>query len=386
MNENHISLEVVTADSILDQVRKYLYLSSYYFSAHPITHEWIAEHDRHMFEALGERFHREFNVDTEFSLQLSLFVRDEQAIKYINSKKETLLSEIDGLIYPYAEYRSYFNAVKAAVHDIADIEYDTIEDSCQWEKYVRDAVKDESEKLKAIKAEQEKLRANLLRAVSHDLRTPLTTIIGSSSSYLENYPDLTEEERTELIANIKEDSEWLLNMVENLLTVTRIREDSADKVKKSSEVVEEVVSEAILRLQKRIPQVRIRVTMPNDFLMLPMDPTLIEQVLINLIENASVHSGSREPVDLIIKETKDLVSFVVRDYGNGIDPQLLPHIFEGKHHTAVTADGHRGIGIGLSICQTIIQAHGGEISAANHAGGAEFIFTLPKEKENENYV
>ena len=114
-----------------------------------------------MFEALGERFHREFNVDTEFSLQLSLFVRDEQAIKYINSKKETLLSEIDGLIYPYAEYRSYFNAVKAAVHDIADIEYDTIEDSYQWEKYVRDAVKDESEKLKAIKAEQEKLRSGM---------------------------------------------------------------------------------------------------------------------------------------------------------------------------------------------------------------------------------
>ncbi|HJD47981.1 MAG TPA: DUF4118 domain-containing protein [Candidatus Mediterraneibacter norfolkensis] len=244
-----------------------------------------------------------------------------------------------------------------------------------------------AEREKALfEAEQEKLRANLLRAVSHDLRTPLTTIIGSSSSYLENYPDLTEEERTELIANIKEDSEWLLNMVENLLTVTRIREDSDDKVKKSSEVVEEVVSEAILRLQKRIPQVRIRVTMPNDFLMLPMDPTLIEQVLINLIENASVHSGCGEPVDLIIKETKDLVSFVVRDYGNGVDPQLLPHIFEGKQHTAVTADGHRGIGIGLSICQTIIQAHGGEISAANHAGGAEFIFTLPKEKENENYV
>lgn len=161
LNENHISLEVVTADSILDQVRKYPYLSSFYFSVHPITHEWIAEHDRHMFEALGERFHREFNVDTEFSLQLSLFVRDEQAIKYINSKKETLLSEIDGLIYPYAEYRSYFNAVKAAVHDIADIEYDTIEDSCQWEKYVRDAVKDESEKLKAIKAEQEKLRSGM---------------------------------------------------------------------------------------------------------------------------------------------------------------------------------------------------------------------------------
>ena len=244
-----------------------------------------------------------------------------------------------------------------------------------------------AEREKALfEAEQEKLRANLLRAVSHDLRTPLTTIIGSSSSYLENYSELTEEERTELVANIKEDSEWLLNMVENLLTVTRIREDSENKVKKSSEVVEEVVSEAIQRLQKRIPQVRIRVTMPNDFLMLPMDSTLIEQVLINLIENASIHSGSKEPVDLIIKEAAEVITFSVRDYGNGIDLQLLPHIFEVQQHPAAAADGHRGIGIGLSICKTIIQAHGGDISAVNHAIGAEFTFTLPKEKENEDYA
>ena len=101
-------------------------------------------------------------------------------------------------------------------------------------------------------ADKEKLRANLLRAVSHDLRTPLTSIIGSADSYLENREELSETECTELVSNIREDSEWLLNMVENLLTVTRINSSSADKVKKSAEVVEEVVSEAILRLQKRI--------------------------------------------------------------------------------------------------------------------------------------
>lgn len=149
-------------------------------------------------------------------------------------------------------------------------------------------------------ADKEKLRANLLRAVSHDLRTPLTSIIGSADSYLENREELSETECTELVSNIREDSEWLLNMVENLLTVTRINSSSADKVKKSAEVVEEVVSEAILRLQKRIPDAVIHVSMPNNFLMIPMDPTLIEQVLINLMENALIHSGSTEPVDLII--------------------------------------------------------------------------------------
>lgn len=233
-----------------------------------------------------------------------------------------------------------------------------------------------------VEADKEKLRANLLRAVSHDLRTPLTSIIGSSSSYLENYQDLSEPERTELITNIKEDSEWLLNMVENLLTVTRINASSADKVKKSSEVVEEVVSEAILRLQKRHSDAKIRVTMPNDFLMLSMDPTLIEQVLINLMENALIHSGSREPVDLIIKEEADHVSFCVRDYGKGVDAERLPYIFEGQQLSSETADGHKGIGIGLSICKTIIKAHGGSITASNHKKGAEFTFTLPKEKED----
>ncbi|HJA66319.1 MAG TPA: DUF4118 domain-containing protein [Candidatus Mediterraneibacter cottocaccae] len=233
-----------------------------------------------------------------------------------------------------------------------------------------------------VEADREKLRANLLRAVSHDLRTPLTSIIGSASSFLENGQELTESERTELVANIREDSEWLLNMVENLLTVTRIKDVPDNQVKKTSEVVEEVVSEAILRLQKRLPDIKIKVTMPNDFLMLPMDPTLIEQVLINLLENAFIHSGSSEPVDLIISEEPDHVTFRVRDYGRGIDERRLPCIFDGQQASSSDTDSHKGIGIGLSICKTIIQAHGGTISAANQEGkGAEFTFTLPKEKE-----
>lgn len=239
-----------------------------------------------------------------------------------------------------------------------------------------------AEREKALsEADREKLRANLLRAVSHDLRTPLTTIIGSSSSYLENYRELTDDERVELIRNIKDDAEWLLNMVENLLTVTRIQNDTGDKVKKTSEIVEEVVSEALQRLRKRLPDTRVRVSMPDDFLMLAMDPTLIEQVLINLIENAAVHSGSTGPVDLVIKDEPEFVSFSVRDYGTGITKEQLPHIFEGRQISSLSSDGHRGIGIGLSICKTIIRAHGGDITAVNHGKGAEFIFTLPKEKE-----
>ena len=171
-------------------------------------------------------------------------------------------------------------------------------------------------------------------------------------------------------------------MVENLLTVTRIDNNSVNKVKKSPEVVEEVISEAIQRLKKRLPDIQIHIDMPNNFLMLSMDPTLIEQVLINLLENAFIHSGSSAPIDLIIRDQEHVISFAVRDYGSGVSEDQLPHIFEGQQISSDNADGHKGIGIGLSICKTIIQAHGGVITAFNHTDGAEFTFTLPKEKED----
>ena len=250
-------------------------------------------------------------------------------------------------------------------------------------KRQRQAIAEREKEL--AEAEREKLRANLLRAVSHDLRTPLTGIIGSSTSYLDHYPEFSEEERTELVANIREDSQWLLNMVENLLAVTRIRdqEGARGRVKKSAEIVEEVVSGAMQRLRKRLPDIRIHVNMPETFLMLSMDPTLIEQVLINLLENAFIHCGSSDPIDLTICDLPDAVSFQVKDYGKGIDEVQMPYIFEGQQRTSDTADVHKGIGIGLSICKTIIQAHGGTITAANHPDGAEFTFILPKEKEDQ---
>ena len=237
---------------------------------------------------------------------------------------------------------------------------------------------------KLAEAEREKIHANLLRAVSHDLRTPLTSIIGSSASYLDDAQNMSEQERMELISNINEDAQWLLNMVENLLSVTKIQNESS-KVQKVAGNCGEVVSESIVRLQKRLPKIQIRVSMPEDFLMIPMDATLIEQVLINLMENAYVHSSSSDPIDLLITDQPDCVTFAVRDYGIGLDPDQIPFIFDGQY-SSDTADGHKGIGIGLSICRTIIHAHDGVIHAANLDKGAEFSFTLPKEKENANYA
>lgn len=235
-----------------------------------------------------------------------------------------------------------------------------------------------------MEAEKEKMRANLLRAISHDLRTPLTSIIGSAALYLENGSGMQKKEKDELIRHILEDSNWLLNMVENLLSVTRINNETA-RVKKTEEPVEEVIAEAVARLKKRLPEASVKVSIPDEFIMIPMDAILIEQVLINLMENAIVHAESPQPVECYTKTREDAVEFHVRDYGIGIPEERMDSIFDGATRTdARLSDSRKGMGIGLTICKTIVLAHGGEIFAKNCNPGAEFWFTLPREKKEEN--
>lgn len=236
-----------------------------------------------------------------------------------------------------------------------------------------------------LEASKEKMRANLLRAVSHDLRTPLTGIIGSSSAYLNNANFYSEESKQELVKNINDDAHWLLEMVENLLSITRIQSDN-QQLKTSPEVVDEVVAEVMAKLKKRHPQAEVSVITPNDFLMIPMDAMLIEQVLLNLLENALTHSGSQEPLLFAVEAGQTDVTFRVIDYGIGIPEDRLATIFDGTNENLPTADGHKGMGIGLSICKTIITAHKGTIAARNHASGAEFYFTLPKEELHEPQI
>lgn len=227
------------------------------------------------------------------------------------------------------------------------------------------------------KAEKENMRANLLRAISHDLRTPLTSIIGQTDTYIESY--LNDEEKMRIIKNINEDAHWLLNMVENLLSVTRIDDSKNTKVRKNTEIVEEVISESVSRLKKRHPQCEVTIKIPDDIILLPMDSLLIEQVIINLLENAVIHSESTVPVELIIEDNPREVIFHIRDYGKGISPEHANNIFDGTGTSKdFMSDGKKGMGIGLSICKTIIEAHNGKITATNHENGAEFIFRLPK--------
>ncbi len=246
-------------------------------------------------------------------------------------------------------------------------------------------LKDQARRIKddenlIMEAEKEKLRANLLRAVSHDLRTPLTSIIGASSSYLDNEETLSAEEKRVLVSQISEDADWLLHMVENLLSVTRITDSGANTLKKSPEVMEEVLLDAISTIRKRYPSMQIHMSLPDELLIVPMDPLLIKQVIMNLLENAHFHAHSQKPVKCFLSSSNDSVSVHIRDYGIGIPKEHTDDIFDAAPSSPSSAsDTRKGMGIGLSICKAIIGAHGGSIHAVSHADGAEFYFILPKE-------
>ena len=200
-----------------------------------------------------------------------------------------------------------------------------------------------------IESEKEKMRSNLLRGISHDLRTPLTGILGASSAILENSSTMDQETHDTLIANIREDSQWLIRMVENLLSVTRINAGPMN-VTKTPEAVEEIVAEAISRIRKRFINRKIIVRVLEQLLIVPMDGTLIEQVMINLLENAIKFSPEDSVIAVEVKKVANEAVFEVRDQGKGISNQELPYLFE----TAVpdgkrSADSSRGMGIGLSI-------------------------------------
>lgn len=209
--------------------------------------------------------------------------------------------------------------------------------------------------------------------------TLLTT--ATTSSLLSDGSILSDAEKSELLENIENDSSWLLNMVENLLSATRINDTVTHQVNKTPEIVEEVVAEAVQRLKKRFPSASIIVHVPTDYLLIPMDAILIEQVLINLLENALIHSGSSHSPELTVTDHPDHVTFCVKDFGHGLNPDVIPDIFSGICHNTGSVDSHKSMGIGLSICKTIIDAHNGYIEAKNHTNGALFLFTLPKEEE-----
>ena len=238
----------------------------------------------------------------------------------------------------------------------------------------------QQEKLKA-EAEKERMRGNLLRAVSHDLRTPLTSIYGSCSAIIENFDSIPREKQLKLLKDMQSDSQWLNRMVENLLSVTRVDGDKV-RLSKHSVVLEELIDTLLVKFYKHYPEQEVQVAIPDDFISIPMDPMLIEQVLMNLLENAVFHARGMESLWLRVEIKNRDAFFYVEDDGCGISEERMAHLFTGLLDSAAPADSTRSnMGIGLSVCRTIIKAHGSELKAGNRPeGGAVFSFALEMEE------
>ena len=235
-----------------------------------------------------------------------------------------------------------------------------------------------------MESEREKMRGNLLRAISHDLRTPLTTIYGSCSALIDNYETLNRDQQLKLLCDMQEDSENLIRIVENLLSVTRVNGEAVT-VRKSPTVLEELIDSVLQKFNKRHPNQPVTVTIPDEFVSIPMDALLIEQVLINLLENAVYHAHGMTELCLTVLTDGKTATFEITDDGTGIPKDRLEHLFSGQYFKSNTpSDSNRsGMGIGLSVCSAIIKAHNGTITGNNHqGGGAQFRFSLEMEQSD----
>ena len=233
-----------------------------------------------------------------------------------------------------------------------------------------------------METEREKMRANLLRAVSHGLRTPLPSIYGACSTVTENYDSLGKEQALKLLREACEDAQWLNRMVENLLSITRIQ-DGNIPLKKHEEMLEEVAGDAVLTTRRRFPDANVQLDLSEDILFLPMEPMLIKQVIVNLLENAVRHSGDTQHIQLHLFRQEEWAVVEVRDHGIGLSPDIMQAVQSGRPLPRdLSGDSTRGMGIGLSVCQSIIKAHGGFFAAGNDPeGGAVFRFGLPMEEK-----
>lgn len=228
-----------------------------------------------------------------------------------------------------------------------------------------------------FEAEREKMHANLLRAIAHDLRTPLASILGASSALTEQ--KLSAEDQAILLDGIHKDAQWLVRVTENLLSVTRFTGGDVT-LKKTNEALEEIIGSAVVKYHRTADALPVHVEMPDRLLMVPMDAMLIEQVLINLLDNVSVHARTAKQIWISVCCEPDRIVVRVEDDGEGIPLNRMPGLFDGalRQNDQTRPDDRRSMGIGLSVCRTIVRAHGGDMKAeASSRGGAAIQFDLP---------
>ncbi|MBP5158767.1 MAG: DUF4118 domain-containing protein [Lachnospiraceae bacterium] len=237
----------------------------------------------------------------------------------------------------------------------------------------------------AIAVRNEQLRSNLLRSISHDIRTPLTSILGNASNLASHYEQMDGETLRQIFTDIYDDSEWLIDLVENLLSISRI-ENGQMELHPSVEIVNDVIEEALRHIDKNASQHNISVKPCDDVLIARIDARLVIQVLINLVNNAVKNTQKGSDITISCERADNCIYVHVTDNGPGIPDAMKPHIFEmfytGRNDVP---DGRRGIGLGLTLCKSIVEAHGGSITLTdNKPAGCRFTFSLPEEEVTIN--
>ena len=237
----------------------------------------------------------------------------------------------------------------------------------------------------AVLAKNEQLRANLLRSISHDLRTPLTSISGNADTLLHSYNVLDEQTRKQIFTDIYDDAQWLTGLVENLLSVTKIADGSV-KLRLSDQVVDDIVSEALRHIDRRSAEHHITVDCGDEPLLVRVDAGLIVQVLINLVNNAVKYTPAGSNIRITAIPRENMAEICVSDNGPGIPDELKERVFE-MFFTGGNpiGDSRRSLGLGLTLCQAIIHAHNGEMTLKeNSPHGCIFSFTVPLSEVNLN--
>ena len=232
-----------------------------------------------------------------------------------------------------------------------------------------------------MQLQKEQLRANLLRSISHDLRTPLTSISGNAGVLMSSGDKIDEAHKSELYEDIYEEAMWLINLVENLLSVTRI-EDGRVSLNLQVELLDDVIAEALQHLSKKKTDHKIIVNQENDLFMVKMDTKLIVQVFINLIDNALKYTAPGTTIQIRTRKRREWIVVEVIDNGKGIKDEEKAKLFDMFYTSGqAVADGRRGMGLGLALCKSIIEAHNGQISVHdNKPSGTIFRFTLKQEE------
>jgi two-component system, OmpR family, sensor histidine kinase KdpD len=244
----------------------------------------------------------------------------------------------------------------------------------------RAALAEEAQRV-LMQMEAESVRSVMLSSVSHDLRTPLAVIAGASSSLLEAEPPLNEATRRELLRTIVDESNRLALLVDNILHITRL-ESGKVTVNKQWYPIEEVVGSALERMKRFLGDRPLKTHLPPDLPLVKLDGILIEQVLVNLLENAVKYTPPGSPIDLFARVDGQQVELEVADRGPGLKDNEKRRVFDKFYRGSAVATGQRGAGLGLAICRAIVEAHGGRIREDNRPeGGARFIFTIPLEGE-----